>query len=250
MRRHRVPGRVRISLPITQWSAISRARGGDDSGAIAGLRMLAVNYWHPLYLYLRKRGEDHEDASDSVQGFLSLFSAAAFSVMSIAKGVSSAPTFSDRLNSGAPGNKRAREQRSVEGISFTCRSMASSSRLNRCSCSETTAETSPEAAFDQQWAIDMIERAVDSLREGYRKRGREDWFDTLRAALPGSGQLPAYAELASQLDASDGAIKKAVFDLRHAFSECLRPTRYAYPCHWTLFKPMTSCCTSSGGDEV
>ena len=54
---------------MTQWSEISGARGEDPGRAAEGLRALAVNYWRPLYLFLRKRGESHEDASDLVQGF-------------------------------------------------------------------------------------------------------------------------------------------------------------------------------------
>ena len=42
--------------------------------------MLAFNCWRPLCLYLRKRGDDHEDASDSVQGFFEfVFSSVFFS---------------------------------------------------------------------------------------------------------------------------------------------------------------------------
>ena len=54
---------------MTQWSVISNARGADDQQATEGLQQLALAYWRPLYLYLRKCGENHSDASDSVQGF-------------------------------------------------------------------------------------------------------------------------------------------------------------------------------------
>ena len=84
---------------------------------------------------------------------------------------------------------------------------------------ELQSAASPEDAYDRQWAMDMVGNAVAALREDYERRDRGAWFDLLRAALPGGGQLQPYAELALQLGAREGAIKKAVFDLRNAFAE-------------------------------
>ena len=81
---------------------------------------------------------------------------------------------------------------------------------------------SPEVAFDRQWATEMVGRAVQGCRTDYEKRGRAGWFDSLAAALPGGGVLKPYADLAEELSASEGAVKKAVFDLRSAFATRLR----------------------------
>ncbi|MEZ5329179.1 MAG: hypothetical protein R3F19_29375 [Verrucomicrobiales bacterium] len=206
-------------FPITQWSAISRARSGDDSGATSGLRMLAVNYWRPLYLYLRKRGENHEDASDSVQGFFEFVFSSGF-LSHVDREGGKFRSYLLRSLERWRTRQQVREGAQKRGGHIVHVPLDGIEEFRFAS--ETSAEASPEAAFDQQWAIDMVKRAVISLRDDYSKRGRENWFDTLRAALPGGGQLPAYTELASQLDTSQGAIKKAVFDLRHAFGECLR----------------------------
>ena len=45
-----------------------------------------MNYWRPLYLYLRKRGEGHDDASDSVQGFFEFVFSSGFA-MAVVMGV-------------------------------------------------------------------------------------------------------------------------------------------------------------------
>ena len=50
------------------WSAL-RDLDGDGSEAMRGLERLATAYWRPLYVFLRKRGQDHDSAADGVQGF-------------------------------------------------------------------------------------------------------------------------------------------------------------------------------------
>ena len=51
-------------FPPTMWSALLDVQG-DSSGAMRGMERLATAYWRPLYVFLRKRGQDHE-AADGV----------------------------------------------------------------------------------------------------------------------------------------------------------------------------------------
>ncbi len=61
---------VRSGLfPATQWSLVLDAREGSV-GALEALGRLARAYWRPLYVFVRQRGLDHEDAADAVQGSL------------------------------------------------------------------------------------------------------------------------------------------------------------------------------------
>ena len=181
--------RARSSFfPLTQWSAISQARGGDEARAGEGLRRLAVDYWKPLYLYLRKRGESHDDASDSVQGFFEfVFSSGFFEHVDREGGkfrsylLRSLERWRTRRSVREGGQKRGGHVQHV--------SLDGSDDL---SASEdiSNSSVSPEDAFDRQWAAEMVARSVASLRADYAKRGREAWFDALSPALPGGGSLP------------------------------------------------------------
>ena len=53
----------------TMWSALRDAQGTDETEMIRGLERLANAYWRPLYIFLRKRGQTHDQAADHVQGF-------------------------------------------------------------------------------------------------------------------------------------------------------------------------------------
>ena len=56
-------------FPTTRWSVVSRAVDPYDPAASLALDGLCRDYWYPLYLLVRRRGLDHEDAGDLIQGF-------------------------------------------------------------------------------------------------------------------------------------------------------------------------------------
>ncbi|HEX2747899.1 MAG TPA: hypothetical protein VHM91_07875 [Verrucomicrobiales bacterium] len=206
-------------FPATQWSAISMARHGDEAKAVEGLRRMAVNYWRPLYLYLRKRGEGHDDASDSVQGFFEfVFSSGFFSHVEREGG-----KFRSYLLRSL---ERWRSRRQVRAGAQKRGGQVTHVHLDGVEEMEETAsvmdDAEPEVAFDRQWAADMVGRAVEAVKADYHRRNRGLWFDTLSPGLPGGGTLPAYTQLAEVLGCSEGAVKKAVFDLRNAFAAHLR----------------------------
>lgn len=207
-------------FPNTQWSVISRARNGEESQAIAGgLRDLATNYWRPLYLYLRKRGENHEDASDSVQGFFEfVFSTGFLSHVDREGGKFRSYLLKSlerwrsrrRVHNGAQKRGGHVVHVPLEGVE------------DLRNAAELSDDATPEVAFDRRWASEMVARAVVALEDDYSARDRVTWFNALRSGLPGGGQLPPYLELAETLGASEGAIKKAVHDLRQGFATHLR----------------------------
>jgi len=214
------PSSTRKGLfPMTQWSMISNARGASDSRAGEGLRRLATGYWKPLYLYLRKRGESHDDASDSVQGFFEfVFSSGFLSHVGREGGkfrsylLKSLERWRSRRRTFDGAQKRGGN---VEHVSLD-----SIDEFEEVM--ELGGDHSPETAFDRQWASEMVARAVSGLQEEYEDRNRGDWFEVLAAALPGAGQLAPYPELAEKLGAKEGTVRKAVFDLRAAFGNRLR----------------------------
>jgi len=185
---------------------------------MAALRRLAVNYWRPLYVYLRRRGENHEDAADSVQGFFAfVFSSEFFTHVEREGGkfrsylLRSLERWRSREHRREGALKRGGhiEHVPIDGLEELDQSLA-------------TTDVDPERAFDRQWASDMVAQAVELVRLQYEKRGRSDWFAALGPALPGGGGVESYGELAARLDSSEGAVRKAVFDLRKAFAGELR----------------------------
>ncbi len=201
-------------FPATSWRAISLARHTNVADATEGLRQLAVNYWRPLYLYLRKAGESHADAEDSVQGFFeAALGSGFFSHVEREGGL-----FRSYLLSSL---ERWRSRRAVREGAQKRGGRVEHVPLDGMAELEVAAdanpETDPRRAYDRLWASEMVTRTMDKLRADHVRRRREGWFEALSAVLPGRGELRPYAELAVELGSTEGAVKVAVFQLRKDF---------------------------------
>jgi RNA polymerase sigma-70 factor (ECF subfamily) len=53
----------------TQWATVLVAGSADSSEASLALSVLCQTYWYPLYVYVRRRGFDEQEAKDLTQGF-------------------------------------------------------------------------------------------------------------------------------------------------------------------------------------
>jgi DNA-directed RNA polymerase specialized sigma24 family protein len=216
----RTPSTHDSPFPHTQWSVISMARGENADQVGEGLRQLALNYWRPLYLYLRKRGESHEDASDDVQGFFAFVFSSGFLEHVDREGGKFRSYLLTSLERWRSRN-RTRDRALKRGGLVVHVSLEELDAMEGAPAVSYSG-TSAELAFDRQWAAELIRCSVSALQEDFRKRGRQAWFDTLSPALPGGAGLPPYTTLAEQLQCSEGAVKKGVFDLRQAFAARLR----------------------------
>lgn len=85
------------------------------------------------------------------------------------------------------------------------------------------ADTStPEQAFEKQWALTLLESVLGGLRAEYEHTGKGQLFEALKPCLTGTRESQPYAELATKLDISEGAVKVAVHRLRERYRERLR----------------------------
>ena len=206
-------------FPATLWSAISQARLEDTPAALDGLGRLARAYWRPLYIYLRQRGRDHDTASDEVQGFFADLLSREF--------LSYAQPELGRFRSfllaslqrwlGKQAEHAGRQKRGGgwERVNLDLADAAGS-------FSGLVLEDDPGRAFDRQWALEVVDRAVIRLQQAYAERGRAATFAALRNALPGGATLPTYEVLAGETGMSEPALRKAVHDLRNRFAAAVR----------------------------
>lgn len=209
------------AFPETQWSMISQARGRDDGEMEAGLRRLALDYWRPLFVYLRRRGESHEDAADSVQGFFEFVLSSGFLTHVDREGGKFRSYLLRSLE-----RWRSRQQRRAgaqqRGGRVTHVSLEGLGELGMEAGDEGDRSLEAERAFDRQWASEVVVKALGRVADDYDRRGRRGCFEALRPGLPGGGGLVSHAATAAALGTTEGAVKKAMFDLRRAFAGELR----------------------------
>ena len=80
----------------------------------------------------------------------------------------------------------------------------------------------PDAFFDRQWALAIVEKAMSVLQAESQDRGETQRFEVLRRWLIPSEDGAIAAEAARSLDMTDGAFKVAVHRLRKRFRQLVK----------------------------
>jgi len=82
-------------------------------------------------------------------------------------------------------------------------------------------DDTPERIFERRWALSVLDRVVDKLRNEFVHHGRPEHFERLKVFLLGQSDAP-YAALASEMNTSEGALKVAIHRLRKRYRELFR----------------------------
>jgi RNA polymerase sigma-70 factor (ECF subfamily) len=80
----------------------------------------------------------------------------------------------------------------------------------------------PESLFERRWALVLLERALDHLREEARASARPERSIRLVGLLSGDTSAPAHKHVAAELGMSESAVKVAMHRLRSRYRELLR----------------------------
>ncbi len=85
------------------------------------------------------------------------------------------------------------------------------------------AETlSADRIYERRWALAVLERVLTQLEAEYEAAGNAALFDQLKEFLVGERGRPTQAEIATQLDMTENAVKQAFHRLRQRYRVLLR----------------------------
>ena len=82
-------------------------------------------------------------------------------------------------------------------------------------------DETPERIFERRWALSVLDRVVERLRNEFVHHGRPEHFERLKVFLLGQSDAP-YAALAREMNTSEGALKVAIHRLRKRYRELFR----------------------------
>lgn len=189
------------------------------AGARAALSQLCELYWPPLYGYARRHGYTIEEAQDLTQAFFARF---------LEKGdVQAADPRRGKFRSFLLSafkhflsNERDREHAKKRGGGQVMLALEFETAEARYAA-EPADNLTPEALFERQWALGVIDRVLATLRADFAKAGRENMFERLKGCLIGEKE-GAYANVARALGTTEGAVKVTVHRLRRRFRDVLR----------------------------
>jgi RNA polymerase sigma factor (sigma-70 family) len=206
----------------TRWSAVLLSAQSQAPGADHAREEFCRLYWYPLYAFIRRRGYNADDARDLTQGFfLFVFDHKALQRATPTKGKFRSFLLGSLKNYLS--NEYQRENAIKRGGKIDFVSVDFSDGEDRYS-REPTDTLTPEKIFDASWALTLLRRATEQLKEEYSAQGKASVFETLRPLLDVSGAVhsPSYEIVAENLRVSGGAVKTLIHRLRKRYSEILR----------------------------
>src|SRR5580698_7694387 len=214
---HTLPGPSQF--PTTRWTLVVAAGDPQRKEARSALVSLCESYWYPLYAYLRKRGYPADQAQDLTQEFfIRVLEGRYLDRADPEKGRFRSFLLSSLKFFVADEEDRKRaHKRGGSGIVVPLEFTSGEERYQR----EPAHDETPERIFERRWALSVIDRVVEKLREEFVHHGRPEHFEQLKMFLLGQSDAP-YAALAREMNTSEGALKVAIHRLRKRYRELFR----------------------------
>lgn len=205
-----------MPFQTTRWSLILRARGADADGAQALGELLAA-YWQPVYVFYRRLGAGDDEAADLTQGlFADLLARGDLATATPERGRFRSFLRSCARHFWTHERERAEAQKRGGGATLL--------PIDRDDAEAWLGKVDAEdadALFERRWAETVLARALWRLEQDELMAGRREQFAVLRAVLDGSPPARPWADLAADLDTTEGALKVAAHRLKARFRHCV-----------------------------
>ncbi len=208
------------AFPHTRWSVVVAATGEPSVESAAALETLCRAYWYPLYVCARRFGHSPEDAQDLTQEFFCLLLQKRWlETADPAKGRLRTFLITALKRFMAKEWRRASAQKRGGG---TAPVPFDTSFAERRYAADSAGQTTPEEAFDRQWALTLLDMTVRRLEAEYDEAGKGGDFESLKDCLAAQRGEIEYAAIAARLGMAEGAARVAVHRLRKRFRELYR----------------------------
>lgn len=202
-------------FPETRWTLILASRLGDRARREALEAMLGA-YWKPVYHYVRRKGLDPDAAQDAVQDlFAHLLAQDFLARLDPARG-----RFRSYLRTAADHllmNQHERRSAQKRGGGQATLSLD----FDVAERELVSGTASPESAFDRDWALGVMDRALAQLKSEFDTGARRGPFEValefFRVAEP-----PSYADAAARAGMPAPTFKAFLHRTRVRFRELVR----------------------------
>ena len=186
----------------------------------AALADLCQRYWYPLYVYVRRRVADVDEARDLTQDFFArLLEKNTLALADPERGrfrsflLTALKHFLINEWEKARAQKRGGGRKAL-AIDFE----AKESQFTR----EPAHTWTPERLYERHWALTLLDQVLAQLRQEFQAAGKGKLFEQLKGFLVGDSATATHADAAGKLGMSEGAVKVAAHRLRKRYRELLR----------------------------
>ncbi len=199
------------------------ARGGGTNTARAALSDLCEAYYHPVLRFLRSEGRTEDEARELTHAF--------FARILGGNGFDGADPQRGRFRSFVLGalkhylaDQRDRSGRKKRGggaehvplePEFDGTTECAPQYADRITLP-------PDAAFDRQWAMTVLDRSLTALETAMQAEGKPALFAALRPWLAGAAGHGEQLQAAATLGLTENALRVAIHRLRQRFRDAIR----------------------------
>jgi RNA polymerase sigma factor (sigma-70 family) len=208
-----------VPFTATHWSMVLDAQS-ELRAARDALEKLCRVYWRPIYAFVRRQGIGPEDAEDLTQGF--------FALLLDRKDLNTVRKEKARLRSyllaslknfltderrRAMAIKRGKGERLIPLDEIREGERVDLERPDRFTADE---------IYQRRWAFTVLEQVVARLRAEYRSAGNLRFFEQMKKMLMDEPGRPTPAQIASEFDMTENAVKQAFYRFRQRYQALFR----------------------------
>lgn len=209
-----------VGFVTTRWTHVLAAGRKSSPQADVALEELCRVYWYPLYAYVRRHGQSKEDAEDLTQAFFERFLQKNYlEGLSSERGRFRAFLLASLKHFLANEWDRAgRQKRGAHAMHLSLDWRDADTRYQL----DLRDDLSPDKLYDRAWAVALLERVVDRLRDECGAEGKAESFTHLKPLLMADKSAISYPQAAAALGISEDAARVAVHRLRRRYRALLR----------------------------
>lgn len=196
----------------TRWTRVCLAKADSDEGRGA-LAELCDAYYEPVLAFLRCELRDADAARDTAHAF--------FAHMLGGGTIHSAERDRGRFRAYLLGAVKhfLSHQRAAVVTQKRGGAHAITSLDDEAAQVPDAQQLTPEAAYDRQWALTVLARALDAVRQECAAEGRSAFFDQAKPWLTGESRYGDQTLVVQAGGMSAAAFKMAVHRLKHRFRQ-------------------------------
>jgi RNA polymerase sigma factor (sigma-70 family) len=208
-----------VAFTTTHWSVVLEAQG-ESPAAREALEKLCRTYWRPIFAFVRRQGVPLEDAEDLTQGFFALLlERQDLSTVRKEKGRLRSYLLASVKNFLVDEQRRAMAAKHGKGQwLIPLEDLRDSHRLDV----DRSDRLTPDQIYDRRWALTVLEQVLARLREEYRSTGNLRFFEQMKKMLMDEPGRPSQADIASEFEMTENAVKQAYHRFRQRYQLLLR----------------------------
>jgi DNA-directed RNA polymerase specialized sigma24 family protein len=212
-------GALGANFRTTRWTQVSRAKAASEEGRQA-LADLCEAYYEPVVAFLRCELREADAARELTHEF--------FARILAGDALVSAERERGQFRSYLLGavkhflsHRREAARRLKRGGGAECVSLDDDEKAEARSVADARVLT-PDAAFDRQWALTVLARALEALRLECAAEGREILFEQVKPWLTGDAAQGDQTALAANCGLNGTALKVAVHRMKKRFRQSVK----------------------------